>query len=152
MKGLEKIDQSLENLQRDFNSQIEVLGSDNKEFHTALINLSAKYPDHVELLQFIVFINDRLEINQHLFSEVVCDSLNELITLKKDLVCDIIAFHKLHDDIEIPSLWERTKNFISSFKNAKIILTTIAIIAIASAVIIAPAMFLKVLTALAKIL
>jgi len=154
MKELIKIDQSLQKLQNDFNSQLEVLGSDTKEFHNALIELSSKYPDHKELLQFIVFINDKLEINQNLFGEIVSDSFNEMIRLKKELICDIMAKHEPLKDTQKDegTLWSKTKGFIGSFKNAKIILTAMAVIALAAAVIIAPAMFLKIITALAKLL
>jgi len=152
MKELKKIDQSLMKLQQDFNTQLESLGSDTNEFHNALIELSAKYPNHKELLQFIVFINDKLEINQNIFHEIVCDSLNQLIRLKKDLVCDIIDIHSKGIKQEENTLWGKTKSFIGSFKNIKMILTALAVISLAAAVIIAPAMFLKIIAALAKIL
>jgi len=151
MKELKKIDQSLLKLQQDFNTQLEALGSDTKEFHNALIELSTKYPDHKELLQFIVFINDKLEINQNIFQEIVCDSLNQLIRLKKDLVCDIIEIHG-NGPKETKTLWDNVKGFVGSFKNAKIILTALAVISLAAAVIIAPAMFLKIIAALASLL
>jgi hypothetical protein len=151
MKELKKIDQSLQKLQQDFNTQLEALGSDTKEFHNALIELSAKYPDHKELLQFIVFINDKLEINQNIFHEIVCDSLNQLIALKKDLVCDIMEIHG-NTPKEEKTLWGKVKGFVGSFKNAKIILTALAVISLAAAVIIAPAMFLKIIAALAALL
>jgi len=151
MKELKKIDQSLLKLQQDFNTQLEALGSDTKEFHNALIDLSAKYPDHKELLQFIVFINDKLEINQNIFQEIVFDSLNQLISLKKDLVSDIIEIHG-NEPKESKALWDSIKGFVGSFKNTKIILTALAVISLAAAVIIAPTMFLKIIVALASLL
>jgi uncharacterized coiled-coil DUF342 family protein len=58
MHKLTEIENSLIKLHDDFNKQIQALGNNPQEFHKVLIELSTKYPDHKELLQFIVFIND----------------------------------------------------------------------------------------------
>jgi len=155
MKELLKIDKSLEKLQIDFNSQIEALGNDTKEFHNAIIELSSKYPDHKELLQFIVFINDKLEINQNLFSEVVSDSFNELIKVKKQLVQKLIEEKECEDlkqMVEPDGVWAHTKSVLGTFKNAKIILTAIAVIALAAGALLAPDMFIAIIKELAKLL
>lgn len=152
MKELIKIDKSLELLYKDFNSQLEVLGSDTKEFHNALIDLSAKYPDHKELLQFIVFINDKLETNQTLFTEIVVDSFNELIKSKKVLVQQLIE-DKENEKINTGfGFWAKIKTSSGIMKNIKIILTSLAIILIAAGVLISPEMFIEVLKSIVKIL
>lgn len=152
MKDLKKIDQSLEQLHKDFNTQLEALGSDNKEFHNALIELSAKYPDHKELLQFIVFINDKLETNQTLFSDIVVESFNELVKVKKTLVQKIID----EKDTKIvngdDSLWSKVKSTTNLMKNAKMVMTTLAVILLAIGILVAPDMFLAIIKELTVLL
>jgi hypothetical protein len=153
MKELKKIDESLELLHNDFNKQLEALGSDTKEFHNALIDLSAKYPDHKELLQFIVFINDKLETNQSMFADIVVESFNELIRTKKTLVQKLLDekenITKVSNDL---SIWQKVKVATGAMKNIKMILTSIAVILLAVGVIIAPDMFIEIIKELAKLL
>jgi len=155
MQELKEINQSLEKLKIDFNKQIEIIGSGKTEFHNALIDLSSKYPEHKELLSFIVHINDKLETNQSLFIDVVSDTFNELIVNKNDLVKKIISDRinaEENSNKNNESIWDKTKEITSFFKNSKIILTAIAIISIAGAVIINPSGFLAVIKALASLL
>jgi len=151
MEKLQEINESLTQLQEDFNRQISIIGSDKMEFHDVLIELTAKYPEHKELLSFIVHINDKLETNQTLFVDVVSDTFNELIKNKNALVKKIISEKKIRLE-DTGSIWGKTKSITTFFKNSKIILTALAIIAIAGAVIIAPQSFLAVIKALASLL
>ena len=82
MEELKKIEASLIKLQEEFNIQISAMTNDSKIFHNSIIELSAKYPNHKELLQFIVQINDKLETNQSIFSDIVIDSFNDMINVK----------------------------------------------------------------------
>jgi len=150
MKELKKIDESLERLHSDFNRQLEILGSDTKEFHNALIDLSAKYPDHKELLQFIVFINDKLETNQSMFAEIVVDSFNEMIKTKKQLVQKLLE--ERENSNNNLTLWEKVKITTGTMKNIKMILTALAVILLAAGVIIAPDMFIEIIKQLTKLL
>jgi len=150
MKELKKIDESLERLHSDFNKQLEILGSDTKEFHNALIDLSAKYPDHKELLQFIVFINDKLETNQSMFAEIVVDSFNEMIKTKKQLVQKLLE--ERENSNNNLTLWEKVKITTGTMKNIKMILTALAVILLAAGVIIAPDMFIEIIKQLTKLL
>jgi len=122
METLENLDRSLQKLQEDFNRQLEILNNDPKEFHNALIDLSAKYPDHKELLQFIVFINDKLETNQSLFSEIITESFQESIKLKRELVKEI---QETKCNIK-----PKPKLKIPDIKDIKIILMSLAIIVV----------------------
>ena len=83
---LEILDRDLSELKKNFNNQMNAVEGDLKEFHKHLIALSAKYPDHKELLEFIVFINDRIETNQTNFKEVLLESINEIILIKRSLI------------------------------------------------------------------
>jgi len=153
MKDLEKIDKSLEQLSRDFNSQLEALGSDTNDFHNAMIDLTAKYPQHKDLLRFMVFINDKLETHQLMFTDIVVESFNELIKTKKDLVQKIMEEKESKSSKgSSDSLWSKVKNMTGAMKNIKIILTTIAVILLSAAAIAAPDMFIEIIKELAKLL
>lgn len=95
MNSFDNIAKSLEKLQYDFNNQISVLGKDPKEFHNALIDLSSKYPEHKEMLQFIVSVNDKLETNQTILFDIVIESFNEMINLKKDFLNALSEKHSI---------------------------------------------------------
>ena len=155
MKDLKKIEASLELLHSDFNKQLAALSRDSKEFHTALIELSFKYPDHKELLQFIVFINDKLETNHTIFSDIVTESFNELVRVKKEMVTKIIE----DKEVVVVESTKPKKAFLARvlghaniFKDIKLGLISLAVILLAIAVLVAPGMFLEVLKALAKLL
>jgi len=152
MKDLEKIDKSLEQLSKDFNSQLEALGSNTNDFHNAMIDLTAKYPQHKDLLRFMVFINDKLETHQLMFTDIVVESFNELIKTKKDLVQKIMDEKGTRAKSSEDSLWSKVKNMTGAMKNVKVILTTIAVILLSAAAIMAPDMFITIIKELAKLL
>lgn len=81
--NLREIDKSLDELKKHFHEQMNTFESDLNEFHHQVITLSAKYPENKELLEFIVFINDRIETSHTNMREIVTESLNEFIDLKK---------------------------------------------------------------------
>lgn len=122
MDNLKHIEHSLEKLQKEFNKQMEALHSDIniKEFHNSLIQLSSKYPEHKELLQFVVFINDKLENNQYLLNEIIVEAFNDLIETKKSMVRELMEERKNK---------KRKINFtIQSITDLKLILIALAII------------------------
>lgn len=120
MRDLHEIESSLDKLHSDFNKQLGELGNDSKDFHSSLIELTAKYPEHKELLQFIVLINDRIETKNSIFSDIVVDSFNDLIETKKLLI------KKLIEDKKNKSWYS---NFIpQNFKDLKIFVWGIVII------------------------
>jgi hypothetical protein len=154
MKELKKIDESLAQLQHDFNTQLEVLGTNTNEFHNAIIELSTKYPAHKELLQFMVFINDKLETNQSIFEEVVTDSFNSLIKIKKELIAKMIEDKDTNpvEQTSNLSLWQKMKNISFLMKNLKVLLTAVAVILLSIGMFVAPDLLLAMLKALAKLL
>jgi ABC-type bacteriocin/lantibiotic exporter with double-glycine peptidase domain len=99
MKSLtiREISESLEKLQIDFNTQLQHLNTDTITLNKEIIKLSSRYPEHAELLEFIIFVNDKVETRQTIFSEVVIDSFNSLVELKKEMIKEIIS----RDDITI---------------------------------------------------
>lgn len=146
MEDLVKIEVSLERLHADFNKQLEALGGNSKEFHNAIIELSSKYPDHKELLQFIVFINDKLETNQLMFTEIVVESFNEMISVKKTLVHKMIT----EKGAKKKSVLSKVKQTVT-LKDAKMVLILISISLISFGVIVAPDTFIAVLKAMGNL-
>lgn len=121
MEKLREIEDSLKRLHEEFNEQVVTLSTDTKEFHNSLINLVAKYPEHKELIQFIVFVNDKLESNQYMFSEVIVEAFNDLVDSKRALVQEVIITRKS------VSCFERLKN---TFKKADVKIIVIGIVVI----------------------
>jgi HD superfamily phosphohydrolase YqeK len=117
MKKLTEINKSLEKLHKDFNKQLNELGNNSHEFHNALISLSTKYPEHKELLEFIVYINDKLETNQTLFTEIVTESFNDLVNVKKTLIEEII---NSKEQIKKSGCLRQENKIESFFKNLNI--------------------------------
>ena len=150
MKELKKIEASLEKLHIDFNTQLSALQSDAKEFHNCIIDLSAKYPEHRELLQFIVFINDKLETNQKIFEEIIVDSFNELVKQKRGLLSEIIdTKSRTHKEVGILG---KIKSYTIGLKDAKLLTTSIAVIAVVAGALIAPDILMNVILAIAGLL
>ena len=114
IQDLEKIEISLIKLKRDFNIQLSALSSDSKEFHNSIIELSYKYPNHKELLQFIVHVNDKLEAHQSLFSDIVADTFNDMLEVKADMVGKMIQIQKkaIKDKEKSDSFFKRVKSNI----------------------------------------
>jgi hypothetical protein len=153
MKDIIRIERTLDKLEHDFNTQLSALGNNTNDFHNALIDLTAKYPEHKDLLQFIVHINDKLEMNHNIFSEVITDTFTEMLKLKKDLIIKLKEDKESSDGSAGPNGF--LKKIISSanwLKDAKLMFASIAVIAITAGVIISPDTFLVILKAIAKII
>jgi len=140
MKKLEYMEKSIDKLIEEFNRQI-VSMDDNKEFHNTIINLSSKYPEHKELLEFIVMVNDKIETRQSIFSDMIIDSFNELMRIKKEVLIKMIEKERI----------ENEKNILTKLKNLKVsdyktILFFIAIIIFGVVILIYPDIALKAIT------
>ena len=94
VEDLQQLDKTLEQLKKDFNEQMNAIENDLGEFHKILINLSTKYPEQKELLEFIVFINDRIETSQTNMKEVLTESFNAIIYVKKEIIKQNIKSRK----------------------------------------------------------
>jgi hypothetical protein len=100
----------------DFNK----LYDGEKELHDRLIKISTSHPDQVELLNFMVFLNDRLSTSQKKGHEAVLDTLTKIMKNKKELL-KIVEKNK--KKINKPPIWRRIE-----FKDFKVILLTMAMI------------------------
>ena len=161
MKDLNKIEISLNKLHAEFNSQLNTLGDNPKAFHTALIELSTKYPEHKELLQFIVHINDKLETNHTLFSDVIIDSFNELIQIKKDMLQKLVEIMETIEEIEqkegqikddkTSGTLKKILKIPANIKDIKILAFYLAIIAVILGAVFIPGKVTAILNAIAKL-
>lgn len=152
MKELKKIETSLEALHKDFNLQLEAMGSDKNEFHTALIKMAKKYPDHEELIHFITFINDKLETNQQIFSGIVVESFNDLVNTKRTLVQKLIDEKEKQEKKEIEGgFWKRTFKMATNIKEIKVIMMYLTILIAFGGAAFAPEASLEILKAMAKV-
>ena len=149
MKDLKRLDEALDRLHTDFNTQLNAIQSDSKEFHTSIVDLVAKYPEHKEIINFTIFVNDKLETNQRIFSDVVTESFNEIIKNKRMLVQAIIDSHK---DLENKSGFKKTLESLSSLADFKMIFISIAVIVLVIGVLIVPSQLVEVLQTVIKII
>ena len=140
MKKLECIEKSIDKLIEEFNRQV-VSMDDNKEFHNTIINLSSKYPEHKELLEFIVMVNDKIETRQSIFSDMIIDSFNELMRIKKEVLIKMIEKERIENEKKV---FAKLKNLKAS--DYKTILFFIAIIIFGAAILIYPDIALKAIT------
>lgn len=83
---LDKINNELIVLKKTFNTQFNDITFDLKSLHEKLITLSTEFPEHKNLIEFIIFINDRIEIKQTHMKDVLTDTFNELIKVKQEIL------------------------------------------------------------------
>jgi hypothetical protein len=140
MKNLECMEKSIDKLIEEFNKQV-VSMDDNKEFHNTIINLSSKYPEHKELLEFIVMVNDKIETRQSIFSDMIIDSFNELMRIKKEVLIKMIEKERIENE---KKLFAKLTNLKAS--DYKTILFFIAIIIFGAAILLYPDIALKAIT------
>lgn len=132
-KDLHKIDEKLSQLQIDFNKQIHAIEDDVNEFHKQLISLGVQNPDSKEMIEFIVFINDRIETKQTQFEDVLKETVKQLIDYKKDLIeinTKIVTKVEEIDARKPQSLWAWTFGKIKTFADIKIIAGFVTVLAL----------------------
>jgi len=151
MKDYEEIEKSLDKLIDDFSKQMVHI-DDNTNFHNSIIELSSKYPEHKELLEFIVMVNDKLETKHSVFSDLVSDSFIELMKLKKEVLHEL----KRENDKQKTTNSKKT-SIIDNFKkitlkDTKTILILISIIITGITVIFSPDTVVYIIEHIEKIL
>jgi hypothetical protein len=161
IKELEELDMKIADLKRNLNNQVNAIESDISDFHKQLIDLSAKYPQHKQLLEFVVFVNDKLETDHSNFKAVLMESMNELIQIKRDVLKQNIKAKKSCMDKftdmaaeaqqEALSFWQSLIGKINSFKDLKWLLTVCLIIIIIVGFIVIPETMIQALSWIIKI-
>lgn len=83
---LTTIHTELTKIQKDLEQQISALDSDSKAYHSQIISISSQYPEQKELLEFIVFVNDRLETRHTQFEDIINEALGDIVSHKKHII------------------------------------------------------------------
>jgi len=122
LNDLKEIEHSLEQLSKELDSQLSAYSSDADKFHENLINLLSKFPDDKELIQFIVFINDRIVTSHTISRDILYETVKGIIKQKQYLLKRLIK------EYEIKSVTEESKivklfEFIKTNKTTLIIIT-----------------------------
>lgn len=148
MQKLIEVAASLVKLEADFNNQLSAIEDDTQTFHAAMIELTANNPENKELVQFIVFVNDKLETKHQTHSEVMIEAFNEMISVKKRLIYVLREFKDKDEQGFFQKIFTTTK----LFTDVKITVIGIAAIAIAMGIMISPDVVLDVVKALATLI
>lgn len=87
------IEKKLTNLKIDLNKQIQAMDLDKKDDDTKLqddiVKISSSTPNQIEILKFVIFVNDKLETKLSMYSNILKESIDELIELKLDLIDEV---------------------------------------------------------------
>jgi hypothetical protein len=131
---LKEIQQALETLLKDLDIQLAAISTDSKTFHSNLINLLSEFPDDKELIQFIVYINDRLETNQTISKDIFMDSIRGVIKQKLILIKRLIREEELLLEIKstqnTKSKIQKILQFVTENKTTVIIISVTLSLAI----------------------
>lgn len=137
---LREIADALEKLSRDIDVQLAASSSDANQFHENLINLLADFPNDKELIQFVVYINDRLETNQTISKDIFMDSLKGIIKQKLILVKRLIK----EQEIELDKLNNKNNKLQKIFQFVSENKLTIIIVSLSlSSIFIFGSLYLK---------
>lgn len=130
LEELKEIDCRLELISNDLDIQFSAITIDSATFHKNMLQVASKHPEAEGLIQFIVFVNDRLETNQTLYRSILLDSLKNLIKQKQNLIKRLIVEAEQKDKT---SLTEKLGKFL---KEHKITLIVMAVTTIITAVVV----------------
>jgi len=133
IKDLERLDLELREIKNNLNNQLNASSTSIKEFHQNLIQLSSKYPEQKEILEFIVFINDRIETNRTDTKEIIVDSLNQLISIKSQIVRKMIESNVKENS--------KKGRLLESFDDVKVVFIFIVSLGLIIAFVVSPDSF-----------
>jgi len=133
-QNLKEIEESLKQLKKDFNEQLSNITTDTVSLNTAIIHLSSKYPEHADLLEFIIFVNDKIDTKHTIFTEIIIENFNSFVDIKSDLIIEIDKLNKCNIFDSILNL----NVFKLLLKNVKFMSIIITIIIISITIITEP--------------
>jgi len=90
VEELKEIETSLAELLKDLETQFSAISLESDTLHKNLINLSSKFPNDKEMIQFIVFINDRLETSHTISRDILYDTVKGILKQKQFLIKRLI--------------------------------------------------------------
>jgi len=149
VKDYDELNKKIDNIILELNEQLSY-PIDNKTFHSTIIKITADYPEQKDLLEFIVHINDKLETKHSIFTDIVLDSLNDILIIKKDMLLklgEVDDKTKENEIKEVEGFFKKITNKILSIsiKDFKIISAIIAFIILGIVAIIAPDMVMSII-------
>ena len=147
---LTEIDTSLEKLKDDFNKQMAAISDEKNRFHNTIIDLTAKYPEHKDLIQFTVLVNDNLETRQEHYSDLITTSFNESILAKKKLIKAIQP--KNYNKKKPLGFWKNLITDSKMFGDLKLVLMSTAVILFIILIFLKPGIVVTVLKSIASLL
>lgn len=130
-QSLKKVEEKLDKLLIDFNKQIQAIDDDVNGFHNQLINLGVSNPESKDLIEFVVLVNDRIELKQIQFEEVMKETVKSIIEHKKNIIdvsSKIISKVDEIDKRKPPTLWGMIFSKIKNLTDIKIILGITAVL------------------------
>ena len=122
---LDSIERDLEKLQEEFNIQMQAIDQDVSEFHKQLISLGVNQPEQKELIEFVVFVNDKLDSKQIQFSQVINETVKEMILHKRELIHinkQMVSKCLELEAIKTESFWSTAWKTVTNLKDLKIVL------------------------------
>jgi arsenate reductase-like glutaredoxin family protein len=123
---LKSIDIKLELIIKDLDIQFSAMTIDSATFHKNMLEVSSKHPESQTLIQFIVFVNDRLETNQTIYRGILLDSLKNLIVQKQMLIKRLIVEAEQRE--AKASVTERVGKFFKDNKTILIVISATVVI------------------------
>lgn len=151
MEDLKEIEKNLQKLEAALDRQFEAASttSDLDKFHKNLIEILVQSPQEKEIIEFVVFINDRLETKHTITTEIMLETIKDVIKLKHQMVKKIIG---LCDNTKKISLFERFLDFVSDNKGLlMIILISLGVVVFGLVVFLMPEQLIEILKEINKI-
>jgi hypothetical protein len=95
---LDDLDDAMDKIQKDFDSQMAVISNNSNDFHKQIIALSARHPEQQDIIEFMVFMNDKQETNHTQFRESMTSMFVEFIKNKRTLIISLKRQHEKAKD------------------------------------------------------
>ena len=120
LEELKEIEYSLDVLSKELDQQLSATILEADKFHEQLINLLSKSPENKELIQFIVFINDRLVTNHTISRDILYDTIKGIIKQKQYLIKRLIKEYDVKPQSE--STFSKVIEFFKANKTTLIVI------------------------------
>lgn len=121
-RKMEAIKQDLDRIKKELSLQLNALDDDMNSLHKRIIQLGVKYPEQQELIEFIVFINDRLGTRHSQLEEIMSETISDLIGIKKKtLDINISLANNVKHLKSKKSFWEMLFTKITSIHDVKVL-------------------------------
>ena len=121
---LDKMEEELIDLKEQFAKQLSTVDSDVNSFHKTLIELMHQHPEHKSIIEFIIFINDKLETDGKQYRDIMNQTINDMIDVKRKLIKNLKTKHQ-NELPKKPTLKERFEHIIGALNVTKALIALI---------------------------